>query len=567
MRRLILTVLLTLITMFPCAQLVRAQEMPNLTMKCINATNIGTSNTQHFVKLDGSGFLPNSPIEIWRDTKEGFHCAIDANGVSLCGDNALSAKENGREFQVLSATIDQIVTDSKGEIHLAKVRSRTRARLQHRFYGAQKTPSTENTAELPELTAEQYSLKLMLFLQEQEAEAPSEMTNCTTVFFDPYGRIFDSISLEPIPQVSVWLLDNNRSALPNRPGVTNPNITDFDGSFSFFVDNGTYYLDPKSSTNSFPVSDEEISRLSSVQSVYYDLYQGEPIIQLDVIQHRDIPMAPIDPSKPTNTTPVIIEKNISEFLENGLGFQKITGLVSHPKSLIYVYSGTRLVKTVTATDLGTFETTVENSVIDQTLPLDLVAEKVPLNNPTTPTTVLGLDSDNQSEKVQLFPRPNFLIGFVYDQNNRIMPRSTIEVIIPKMNNRLYATAKADDNGFIMIPNQQLPPVDYVLRIKDSDNKAVVSQSVQDFVTLNKVFLDTEKINLLDPETNTVAKVVKNVKTQGISLAQKYALPTLTPTAIPNSSDAKQLPIYIVLTLMVITAVAVLLIFLNRFRPS
>ena len=62
-------------------------------------------------------------------------------------------------------------------------------------------------------------------------------------------------------------------------------------------------------------------------------------------------------------------------------------------------------------------------------------------------------------------------------------------------------------------------------------------------------------------------ILDTLKTQGISLAQKYALPTLTPTAIPNSSDAKQLPIYIVLTLMVITAVAVLLIFLNRFRPS
>ena len=569
MRRFILLILLTLITAFsnPSVAVAQtAQELPNLTMKCLNATNIGTKNTQHFVKLDGTGFLPNSPVEIWRDTKEGFHCAIDANGVSLCSDSALSAKDNGREFQVLSATIDQIVADSQGEIHIAKVRSRTDARLQHRFYGAQKTPSTNQGSELPELSSEQYSLKLMTFLREQEATAPSEMTNCTTVFFDPYGRVFDTVSLEPIPQVSVWLLDTDKSALPNRPGVTNPNITGFDGSFRFYVDNGTYYLDPKTNTHSYPVTEAEITRLLGIQSVYYDLYRGEPIVQIDQIEHRDIPMAPLDPNNPTRTTPVIIDKDISEFLDSQLGKQKITGLVSHPKSVINIYSGTRLVNTVAASNWGVFEATVENSQIDQTLPLDLVAEKVPLIN-QTPTDVLGLDSQNQSEKTQLFPRPNFIIGFIYDQNNRIVPLSTIEITIPKMNNRIYAVAKADSNGFIMIPNQQLPPVDYVLKIKDDANKIVTTQSVQSFVTLNKNFLETEKINLLDPETNSVVKVVKTVKSQGTSFAQKYTLPTSVPTIAETQADTKQLPIYILLTFLVITAVGILLVFLYRFKSS
>lgn len=136
-----------------------------------------------------------------------------------------------------------------------------------------------------------------------------------------------------------------------------------------------------------------------------------------------------------------------------------------------------------------------------------------------------------------------------------------------MNNRIYAVAKADSNGFIMIPNQQLPPVDYVLKIKDDANKIVTTQSVQSFVTLNKNFLETEKINLLDPETNSVVKVVKTVKSQGTSFAQKYTLPTSVPTIAETQADTKQLPIYILLTFLVITAVGILLVFLYRFKSS
>lgn len=543
-------------------------EMPNLKMKCIDATNISEVKTQHFVKLDGIGFDPNAPIEIWRDTAEGFHCAVDMMGTSLCGNSVHNAKDSGKEFQIMDQTVNQVKTDANGEIHLAKVRSRTDARLQHNFYGAQKTAATVDATQLPELTAEEYGLKLLTFVREQQVSSPSGNTNCTTVFFDPYGRVFDALSLEPIADVLVYLQDNNKTNVPNGPGVTNPYLTKADGVFSFFVDDGTYYLKPVVANYSYPLSDSDLLSLETQQTIYTELYQGDPIIQAGAIEHRDIPLNPADSSRPTNTTPVIMNYLITTVTDLGIAKQKISGSVSHPQSIISVYSGSRLVSTITADNNGDFTILIENSVLDQTLPLELIAEKVSLTKSqtltleTTSSQVLGA----KSEAVTLFPQPSFLTGFVYDPSGKIVPFATVEIVIPKMNNQIYRTVRSDTNGFIFIPNSALPPVNYALKIKDQSRQTLATQTVAAFVTLNKSFLEREKVNLLNPQTEHVAKVVQQIKTAGRAYAEKYSQPT--PTAIQSPESQKQaLPVYILLTVMVVIAIAVLIVYLNKFKQK
>jgi len=552
----------------------QATEMPNLSIICLNAVNIGTRASQHFVALEGSGFIPNQPVEIWRDTEEGFVCAIDKNGTSLCGSEALSAKKNGTEFQVMDLTKDQVVADSNGKVQIAKVRSRTAKRLTHNFYGAQKTAPVVTGGELPELSADEYGLKLLTFLKEQETASPSGANNCTTVFFDPYGRVFDSISLEPISGVAIHLLDSDRNSVPNQPGVINPNLTGADGVFSFFVADGTYYLEPKTTQYTYPLTDQEIASLTASQTIYYELYNGDPIVQQGAIQHRDIPLKPLDQNNPTNVRPVILDKNIVSYTQDGTSYQKISGLVSHPNSLVNVYSGTRLVGSTSSNQFGNFEIAIANDMIDQTLPLEIIAEKVPLITPPLTRSFWQemswlvrpayAETTTTSEPAVINPKPNYLVGFVYDKNGRIAPLSTIEVVIPSMNNRLYASLKSDENGFIFIPKQSLPPVDYQLLIKDPTKALIGEQTSSEFINYNKTFLEKEKVNLLSPQTEEVAEVIETVRTQGNRyLPVNYPSPTLSQVSATEKKD--QSAIYIILTLLVLLAVSILIVTLTKFK--
>ena len=79
------------------------------------------------------------------------------------------------------------------------------------------------------------------------------LQKCLALSWDPDGTVFDSQSLEPIPGASVTLLKKRTNGIfsnvnkfdPNDvpDGIlTNPYLTLEDGSFSFFVPDGTYKL-------------------------------------------------------------------------------------------------------------------------------------------------------------------------------------------------------------------------------------------------------------------------------------------------------------------------------------
>jgi hypothetical protein len=68
-----------------------------------------------------------------------------------------------------------------------------------------------------------------------------DATKCSAVRWDPYGRVFDGQTLQPIGNIKVSLL-NKEKHLVKLPGLINPTRTDSLGIYSFLVEPGEYYL-------------------------------------------------------------------------------------------------------------------------------------------------------------------------------------------------------------------------------------------------------------------------------------------------------------------------------------
>ena len=84
---------------------------------------------------------------------------------------------------------------------------------------------------IPQSTGSQYkasTIQYGTFPFEQKVD------DCVSIRWDPYGRVFDSQSLEPITGVSVSLLNRDKQ-LFTLQGLVNPQITKVDGQFNFLV--------------------------------------------------------------------------------------------------------------------------------------------------------------------------------------------------------------------------------------------------------------------------------------------------------------------------------------------
>ncbi len=464
---------------FPTTAFAQAQQIGGLLIVCLAATPVPASAecSDHCVNLHGGGFQLNKPVDIWR--------TVDGN------------------WQLLLTGVET----NNGTINIGPIRSATTTAMDHVFYGVQELEAVSPEAKLEALKLAQFTPR------------GGDITNCITIHWDPYGAVFDAISLEPIPKVSVSLyqqIGNNHQLVPVGPGVkTNPTIVAEDGIFNFMIDNGIYFLEANKAGYTFPVQDITAlqERLAEKQNIYFDLYQGEPIIQAGQIQHRDIPLIPNNPNNPTINPPKITKIQVIRDQINNIQYHKAFGMVSHPKSIINVYSGgKKIAETIAGSvqkpewkrpDYNYFEILIENSLIDQNNPLQFEAVKNPAIYPETKTQTLNLikhvfalTSQNVSKRVFIDPIPSRLEGFVYDKTLSTIPLAKVQIFIPEMNNRIVSTVKADKNGFIKLAGVNIPPVAFKITLSNSAGRPIQSITPATFISQNQDYLKQNKINLL-----------------------------------------------------------------------
>ena len=432
------------------------------------------------------------------------------------------------------------------------------------FWGLQFTSDEASLSASPSLaTGATTSLKLASFIGENVSGIPSGVnTNCTTVSWDPYGRIIDSYTLEPIRDVLVSLKNTNASNVlsltknPSDPTFRNPFSTNSQGGFNFAVIPGTYYLYPAHPDFTFPIPDQavydqavanlqildplqEYIEINKPNSKLYQNSQEAIVEVMGASQRRDIIMQPKNANYQGSPAELISIQNSRQGIQ-----QLLRGIVSHPKSIIKAMINNLEVGQTTADLKGNFELYLNEDLIPNTAEnYQVTVQKVPLVDQSEPTAITT-SSPSETQSLKLIPA--VLSGFIFNEDYQVVPNAKVEIVLTNLSAFAYTTVYSDKNGFISIPYQNLPATDFFLKVYPSNQKPF-ELTISQFLQLNTVYLEEAGVNMFNPKLSTVNLItpdqkiidqVKSVTAARLTGKNVFRLPTPTPTPAPRSGNTQ-----------------------------
>ena len=351
--------------------------------------------------------------------------------------------------------------------------------------------------------ASQQLAKLDSLKQQTQETTNSLQSTCKTISWDPYGRVFDAVSLEPITDTEVTLID----ILTNKQAVQKYNwsndFTGLDGVYNIQVEKeGTYQMTAVPVTNHTFSSTPKLS--PNWSKIYSDLYYpGINIIEkTNVVTHYDIPLQPISTPYRGAVAQIVNGTLKSQNMGN---FIVYTGRETFPMASVCLVdeAGKTVGKCVNANNVGMFTIAIEKNKVPQKK-LQITAGKVDLNNLDLYKNNQKVDTlntgsllqDSKSKKVFYFePILSYVEGYAYDKQGAKVPGAEVLVKL-KINDKLFYQTKADDSGFFTIYTNKLPYLEYYFEFVNPITKEKIIYSTSEFVTKNKSHLDAENIDLM-----------------------------------------------------------------------
>lgn len=562
----------------------------------VKNTNFGEANNHHRLLLKGENLPTNVWIYLVACVNTGQNIKCTTGNQSF--DEELSiAKDPNHTFLVAT---EEGVGAFKKQLSTSRLEvvamSYTPQGTDHRFFAVIPNPE--------ELVEGQGST-----VQYGTFEGSQEIEKCAAVHWDPYGRIFDSLSLEPIANVSIALVDPSTKTLSLNTYSSNPQTTSVSGEFNFFVKTGYYILAPTPPSTHLFLKNPNLH--PNYSKAYFDIYTYEDLNDPQAkfyekegeAKHLDIPLQPKTPS----------DKRISPLVPLTYGVisqgnkTEYSGKVSHPLTLVKLIGekSQKLISKTNADKFGFWKITVLNDnlpqdegVIIEYEKVDLTATNSSFKKPSLFEKIFGwiikttkaqilkeaskIDSKNLpkenliAQKVSssvidpIFP---YLEGYAYDEKGNVIPNALVMVKL-KMSNKVYYQTKADEKGFFQISKEYLPIFEYYLEFQPQNKTTTIRQSTAEFAKKNQDYLSKNKINLMTATKNNQPIIVTPSSKKSSSVSPttnlfpqiKEETSTKKITPLPSSSQSSSINwvlLGIVILLILVTIVIFLVFFLRQ----
>lgn len=217
------------------------------------------------------------------------------------------------------------------------------------------------------------------FPQTQESDQ-----ECVGVYWDPFGRVFDAVSLEPMSGVNVSLFQSPSRRLAILP--TNPDLTDKAGIYNILVDTeDDYYLSVTvPATHSFTENVDLNPRYGLVYSHIYS--PGEVFHEKSLPQSipKDFDFGPYHHDIPLQPKGGPYRQALAEVIEDSLdqadmgSFVNYSGRVTFPMAQVCLVGKTSgVVDCVNADKYGNFNVSVDKLSLPQEF-IEVKVKKVDL---------------------------------------------------------------------------------------------------------------------------------------------------------------------------------------------
>lgn len=417
---------------------------------------------------------------------------------------------------------------------------------------------------------------------------PADAENCKKISWDPYGRVFDSVSLEPFGEgeATVTLLDENGS--PSLNTFINNVLIDKMGKYNILINkNGEYKLNVIPKTNHLFTATVPDMRYKDLYDFIYKL--GDPaFVEVAKSPKRvDVALKPI--GTPYSRSPDYISREYIDVWFEGESFTKIALRTVHPKTVIKVMvDGVQLIEDgagrllpKTSDKEGYWLALIKKEVLSQKgFSIELIKnpQYYPLaknNNNYFSQLINKLSSsfikkvsaqqsikidsdsptDNKKTIIKFDPILDYIEGYSYDDNNKIIPKAKVNVKL-KMNDKIYYSTTTDDSGFFTIYPKNLPPYEVYLEFINPETEKIIIQTTSEFVKKNQSYLDSEKIDLMQG-TKQDQKII-NPTTGKLNNIVKNNQPSTTASRSKNSAKTAFNPAILIIILIISLLVIVTL---------
>lgn len=373
-----------------------------------------------------------------------------------------------------------------------------------------------------------------------ESSVEGKSKDCTKISWDPYGRIFDALSLEPLEGIEITLIDNTTKLPVVQEFEESTTTTGEDGVYNILVEkSGMYQMVVKEPTA------HSLTQLTTLHqnyiNIYSDIYRpGKTFEEIQgVATHHDIPLQPKG-APYTGTIASIMTADESVDMGDYVLF---TGKSNFPLARVCMVTetGRTLVgECVFADKFGEYSISVEKD----SLPLEVLvpqASKVSLTELDWKNNVASPVASYDIRKYE--PILNHIEGYAYDKHNKIIPYAHVQVHL-QMDDSVFFEDDADKDGFIAIYSEDLPANEYYLTYNLIGGGSPMRKSTTEFVKDNDEYIKENKLNLILAQVNnTIIAKNKNEDKEDVITRKKVKLPSVESESnnpISSTQSAKKI---------------------------